>query len=199
VRAHHVAPLHEELSKCTVEVDESEYFDVWDAIRLACAALGIDGIEPEAIRHAACLPAAGHWKPFPGARDLFECLREVGFRSVVVSNGIFRNGVDYWADFEALGLDDLIDDVISSVDTRWRKPNPQFFEIALEAARVPSSNCVTIGNSETKDIIPAAAIGMRTVRVAIEESVPSASRADFVCGSLEEVGRVVRRLSTTIA
>jgi hypothetical protein len=51
----------------------------------------------------------------------------------------------------------------------------------------------------TKDIIPAADMGMRTVRVAIEESVPAVSRADFVCSSLEEVGRVVRRLSTTIA
>jgi len=138
-------------------------------------------------------------EPFPGARDLFECLREVGFRSVIVSNGIFRNRVDYRADFEALGLDDLIDEVISSVDTRWRKPSPQFFDVALDAASVPSSNCVMIGNSETKDIIPAAAIGMHTVRVAIEEPMPSASRADFVCTSLEEVGRIVRRLSIATA
>jgi putative hydrolase of the HAD superfamily len=198
VRAEHVGPLHEELGKRTAGVDDSEYFDVWDAIQHACVAVGIDGIAPEAIRHAACLPAAGRWKPFPGARGLLEDLREAGFRCVVVSNGVFRNGVDYRADFEALGFDDLIDDVISSVDTRWRKPNPHFFEAALEAATVPPSNCVMIGNSETKDIIPAAAVGMWTVRVAIEEPVPAASRANYVCDSLAEVRPVVRGLTTTI-
>jgi hypothetical protein len=33
------------------------------------------------------------------------------------------------------------------------------------------------GNSEAEDIRPAATLGVRTVRVVIEEPVPSASRA----------------------
>ena len=113
--------------------------------------------------------------------------------------GIFRNGVDYWADFEALNIDDF--DRRLDLIGRYAVAQTQshFFEFARRAAKVPSSNCVMIGNSETKDIILAADMGMRTVRVAIEESVPAVSRADFVCSSLEEVGRVVRRLSTSIA
>jgi FMN phosphatase YigB (HAD superfamily) len=48
-----------------------------------------------------------------------------------------------------------------------------------------------VGDSEPNDIEPAHALGMLTIRVAIEESLPSASVADYVCGSLSEVARVL--------
>jgi FMN phosphatase YigB (HAD superfamily) len=48
-----------------------------------------------------------------------------------------------------------------------------------------------IGNSEANDIQPALALGMRTIRVAIEEPPPTASAAHAVVTSLAAVPAVV--------
>ena len=194
VEPQHVDDLLAELGARTLHANETEYFDVWAMIDEACTAARVDGVSAEAIRHAVLLPAEGNLEPLPGARALLECVHELGLSCVIASNGIFRTATDYWADFRAHDLADRISAVISSVDTYWRKPHRKFFEAALEAARVPAGACVMIGNSEAKDILPAAALGMRTVRVAIEEAIPTATAAGAVCGSLEEAARAVRRL-----
>ena len=100
----------------------------------------------------------------------------------------------YMEDFKALGVVQYIDRVISSVDVGFLKPHSAIFEAALQAAECRPDRCVMIGNSEAKDIVPAAGLGMRTVRVAIEDERPAVSRADFVCDSLEQVAAVVRGL-----
>ena len=84
-------------------------------------------------------------------------------------------------------MGDLIDAVVSSVDVCWRKPSDRFYDTALSQAGVPAEDCLMVGNSETLDIAPAKARGMSAIRVAIEEPFPSASGADRVCSSLEEV------------
>jgi FMN phosphatase YigB (HAD superfamily) len=156
-----------ELWERTRSGDELEYLDVWAMVDDACAGAAVQGVSPDAGRHAMYLPAAGNLEPLPGTRELLECVRDLGLRCVIASNGIFRTGAEYWDDFQAQGLAHLIDSVVSSVDTRWRKPNPRFFEAAL---------------------------GMRTLRVAIEGPTPAASVADTVCESLEEAATALRQL-----
>jgi len=48
-----------------------------------------------------------------------------------------------------------------------------------------------VGNSESKDVVPARRLGLRSIRVAIEEPRPAASEADGVAGSLEEAARLL--------
>jgi len=194
VEARHVDDLLAELGTRTLHANDLEYFDVWAMIYEASAAACVEGVSAEAIRHAVLLPAEGNLDPLPGARALLECVHELGLSCVIASNGIYRTATDYWVDFRAHDLAELIDAVVSSVDTRWRKPHRRFFEAALEAARVPAGACVMIGNSEAKDILPAIGLGMRTVRVAIEEAIPTATAAGAVCGSLEEAASAVRQL-----
>jgi FMN phosphatase YigB (HAD superfamily) len=194
VEPRRIDALLEELGERTGGAGELEYFDIWAAIEDACAAAGVRGVSTESVRSALVLPAADHLKPLPGTRLLLECLRELGLRCVIASNGILRNEADYWVDFRAQGLDRLIHAIVSSVDTCWRKPHSRFFDVVLQAAGVSAEACMMIGNSETKDIAPAATLGMRTILVAIEEPGPITTSADALCGSLEDVAQAVRQL-----
>jgi FMN phosphatase YigB (HAD superfamily) len=58
------------------------------------------------------------------------------------------------------------------------------------------SNAVMIGDSEAKDIEAARALGMRTIRVAIETPVPETSAADAVASSLLQVAEIFSQWAT---
>ena len=62
-----------------------------------------------------------------------------------------------------LGLDALFDRVIESDVVGIRKPDPQIFLLGVEALGLSPSEVVVVGDSMTKDIIPAKAAGCRTV------------------------------------
>jgi HAD superfamily hydrolase (TIGR01509 family) len=148
-------------------------------------------VAAQAVRTAMCLPAPGRVEPFPGARELLAGLATRGIRVVVVTNVLWRDGDAQRRDFDDLGLSEYVHAYVSSADVGWRKPHPAFFQVALTAAGCSAGQCVMVGDSEPNDIEPAHALGMLTIRVAIEESLPSASVADYVCGSLSEVARVL--------
>ena len=110
-----------------------------------------------------------------------------GARVVIASNAIWRVEAEYWSDFRSFGLEGIIDAVVSSVDLCWRKPSDRFYDAAVEEAGFPAEDCLMIGNSEDKDIVPCKARGMAAILVAIEEALPSASVADAMYASLVEV------------
>jgi FMN phosphatase YigB (HAD superfamily) len=168
--------------------------DTAGLVREAAASLGLtlDGAGIVAIRRAMCLPAAGRGGLFSGARALLATIKAEDLRCVIVSNAVWRDGEAYRRDFEALGVSDFIDAIISSVDVGFRKPHPAIFRVALEAAACPATQCVMIGNSESKDVQPALDLGMRVIRVAIEEPRPAVSAAHTVVTSLADATDLVR-------
>jgi putative hydrolase of the HAD superfamily len=149
-------------------------------------------VDPVAIRRALCQPASAGIQLFAGAVELLACVRTLGLRCVVVSNVQVRGATEYWRDFADLGVAHCIDAVVTSLDVGYRKPHPAFFEAALRAANCGAESCVMIGNSELKDIQPAVALGMRAVRVAIEEPLPAATAAQAIASNLTEVGAILR-------
>jgi len=155
------------------------------------------GIEPSAERVAAamdamCLPAHPSIRLLPGAPELLRAVRRAGLRSVVVSNSFWRGAAAYARDFRDLGVAGEVDAIVTSVDVRLRKPHRGVFEAGLAAARAPAERCAMVGNSEAKDVRPARALGIRTIRVAIEEPVPATSEADAVTGSLHQAAALLR-------
>jgi HAD superfamily hydrolase (TIGR01509 family) len=140
---------------------------------------------------AMCLPAGDWLKLFPGAAELLRAVRQAGLACVVVSNAFWRGAGAYRRDFEDLGVADDIDAIVSSVDVGFRKPHPAMFEAAMAAAGASPAACAMVGNSESKDVLPARQLGIRTIRVAIEEPKPTGSRAEAVTVSLEEVARLL--------
>ena len=157
----------------------------------ALAAAGIDGVRPAELLRAMDLPAKGVIKPLDGARTFLQQLKSLGLRTIVFSNATFRTSAAYRRDFDQLNLGPLVDEVVSSVDLGYRKPSPQIFDAALRVAKCSPNECVVVGDSEEKDILPAQVLEMRTVLVAIESTPPQTSGADAVTTSLHDAAEVI--------
>lgn len=78
---------------------------------------------------------------------------------VLVSN-FYGNVQAVLKDF---GIINLFDDIIESAVVGIRKPDPAIFALGVRQMQLPPSNVVVIGDSYTKDIIPAKANGCKTI------------------------------------
>jgi FMN phosphatase YigB (HAD superfamily) len=159
------------------------------ADELITACLGREGLPADAqtisrIRRAMAIPIHDRFQPLPGAKELLETIRELGIRSVIASNTYWRDAESYWDDFRALGMADLIDGIITSVDAGHLKPHPAVFELAMRWAGAAAERCVVIGNREDNDIAPALTLGMKTILVYPDDPKPMNSRAHVVAPDL---------------
>jgi putative hydrolase of the HAD superfamily len=189
--AHALARLRDELRTDDGSLEQ----DTHGLLARALHTLGPKSAELDvvAVRRALCAPAVPGVRLFPGAADLLAGFRALGLRSVIVSNVQVRGAHEYWRDFRDLGVAQFVDTVVTSLDVGFRKPHPRFFEAALSEAGCEPAACVVVGNSEANDIEPAIALGMRAIRVAIEEPPPTASAAHAVASSLDQARSVIRR------
>lgn len=64
------------------------------------------------------------------------------------------------ADF---GLNGYFKEIVESAVAGWRKPDPRLFELSAQRLHLKPSACLMIGDSITKDIIPAQSIGCQTI------------------------------------
>jgi FMN phosphatase YigB (HAD superfamily) len=163
-----------------------------DLIADALLASGLARL-PADVLDVLDIPAALVTRPFDGVGELLGGLKEGRLRVVIVTSAFFRTGAGMRRDAEQLGFGQWVDDVLSSVDTGVRKPNPSMFRLALDAARSSPHETVMIGDSEEKDILPAQRLGMRTIRVAIEGPFPDCSEADAVVTRLADAAALMRR------
>jgi FMN phosphatase YigB (HAD superfamily) len=163
-----------------------------EVISASLGRIGLDGPEAQAtVRRAMGLLTVGESSFFPGALDLLRLTHESGLRNVIVSNTFWKDGASSALDFQLMGVPELVDGFVTSLDVGFRKPNPAMFDAALALAGSDPTECVFIGNVEDLDILPAAERGMRTIRVCIEEPPPERSRADAVVASLPEARGVL--------
>jgi FMN phosphatase YigB (HAD superfamily) len=144
-------------------------------------------------------PAVPSVELFPGAGELLETIYRLGLRCVVLSNVQVRGAAQYWRDFNDLDVAHLIDVIVTSLDVGFRNPHPAMFEVALRVASCAAAECLMIGNSEVKDIQPAVALGMRAIRVAIEEPRPATSAAQAVVTSLFQAGSILTEWAAAAA
>lgn len=61
------------------------------------------------------------------------------------------------------GIRHFFEDVIESAVVGVRKPSPAIWQLGVDAAGGRADQCTAIGDSFTKDIVPAAAVGCETV------------------------------------
>lgn len=64
---------------------------------------------------------------------------------------------------EKYGISSYFQGVIESACVGVRKPSPQIFSLAVKETGLAPEHCIVIGDSYTKDIIPAAQIGCKTI------------------------------------
>ena len=93
--------------------------------------------------------------------ELFEgveaCLHALQGRFKI---GAITNGN---ADVEYIGIGRYFDFVITSADAGASKPAAAIFEAALDAAEVEAASAVHVGDDPQRDVLGAAAVGMRTI------------------------------------
>jgi putative hydrolase of the HAD superfamily len=107
-----------------------------------------------------------HVAAVPGAQQILRSLRP-RYRLIVATNAADSGGDQVRAALARVGLDDLIDDVVTSREVGACKPDPAFFRAALCAAsagrRVSARRAVMVGDSWANDVAGALAAGLRAV------------------------------------
>ncbi len=102
-----------------------------------------------------------------GAREALTRLRP-HYRLLVATNADASRERDVRAALYRVGLDDLVDGIISSRDVGARKPDGVFYRAALLRAGhagvpLPARHAVMVGDSWPNDVAGAKAAGLRTV------------------------------------
>jgi membrane-associated phospholipid phosphatase/phosphoglycolate phosphatase-like HAD superfamily hydrolase len=102
-----------------------------------------------------------------GAYEALEKLQQ-RYRVIVATNADDSGGPAVLAALSRVGLDGLVDDVLSSRDLGTRKPDPFFFRSALlRAGRggvpLPPEHAVMVGDSWVNDVDGARRAGLRTI------------------------------------
>ncbi len=138
-------------------------------LRRQCAEALRDALPPsEALERAdgeqlvSVLLAALHFTVFADVGPALRAARRRGLRLVVVSNW----DVSLHEVLRRLGVEDLVDGVLTSAEIGVRKPSPEVFERALELAGVPASAAVHVGDSLEEDVLGARAAGVDPILIA---------------------------------
>lgn len=126
-------------------------------------------------------------------RSVLLQLREMGIPMALVSN--FYGNVE--TVLEEMQLRDFFYDVIESAQVGIRKPDPRLYALGVEALRkkvlphqIQESEILVVGDSISKDILPAKSLGCKTVwfkgegwkKEPVDETIP-----DFVISDLQEL------------
>jgi HAD superfamily hydrolase (TIGR01509 family) len=149
-----------------------DHHDLWDVLGVDRAAVGVD-------------PGQGDLYP-----DALECIAAVRRAGLIV--GVAGNQpATVEQVLAAAGLE--ADFVASSAAWGVAKPDPAFFARLIAEANVPAENILYVGDRLDNDVLPARAIGMRTVFIRrgpwghIHALKDEAALADLRVNSLHEL------------
>ena len=100
------------------------------------------------------------WETVPeGVPEALDRLRAAGFRLVVVSNA---NGT-VRGKLERLGLASRFHQVFDSSEEKVEKPDPRFFEIAIQRSGADRATTIHLGDLYHVDVVGARAAGLQAV------------------------------------
>ncbi len=138
----------------------------WEALHGTFArAYAAAGVRAERAPELARLAAAEyvdptHYRLFEDTRPALEELRARGWCHVVLSNHV----PELPDIVSALGLDDLLDAVVTSAVSGYEKPHAEAYRAGLAAAGNPEY-AVMVGDNPVADVTGAEAFGLRAVLV----------------------------------
>lgn len=136
-------------------------FSTFDSKRIELAKQGFDG-NSEAIKYFGLKKTPWHSEdetPFDDAPETLDLLKKRGYHLGVIANQAFGTAqrLDAW------GLFKYFDVVAASAELGVAKPNKLIFEKVFEMAGCLPYEAVMVGDRLDNDMIPAKAIGMKTV------------------------------------
>ena len=98
-------------------------------------------------------------KPYPHVSATLMELVKHGVKLAVLSDAPTREA---WLRLCYMNFHHIFDYVVTFDDTGKRKPDPAPFRLALELLGVEPSEAIMVGDSAERDMVGAAAVGMRT-------------------------------------
>jgi putative hydrolase of the HAD superfamily len=122
---------------------------------------------------------------YPGARELLAWCRESSLKVGVVTNG--RDAFQR-SKIKGMGLDGLIDVVLTSGGFGSKKPDLAIFRACLEQLAVEPHQAAFVGDDFAADMQPALELGM----LAVWRSTKTSSAVAFSSESLEEIHTFLR-------
>lgn len=169
-------------------------FEEFDDVRIALAKQGLDG-NSAAIKHLGLSKTPWHSEdevPYPDAHNTLAALRNKGYRLGIIANQKLGTAER----LESWGLRQYFDVIAASAELGYAKPDKKIFEKAFELAGCIAEESVMVGDRLDNDIIPAKAIGMKTVWVKnglaqYQGAVLGKGVADYQIGSLAELLRIL--------
>ncbi len=92
-----------------------------------------------------------------------------------------------------LEIDQYFSDIIESAVVGVRKPDPAIFTLGVRALGFDAAKIVVVGDSYTKDIIPAKKAGCQTMWLKGKEweETPDSSDADVIIESFESIIKII--------
>jgi FMN phosphatase YigB (HAD superfamily) len=103
----------------------------WLAEWLGARGVVLESGEIERLRRAFARPLPATFGLSPGAVGALEWCKASDLTVAVLTNTLSRGDAEVREDFRRLGLDRLVDHVVTSYSTGWEKPHPAMFERAL--------------------------------------------------------------------
>jgi FMN phosphatase YigB (HAD superfamily) len=124
-----------------------------------------DDPAPVVDRLNAVFWAPESYRAFPDSRPVLERLHGEGFRLGLVSNSDF----DLDVVLDHIGLGGLVDVAVAAFAHGTEKPEPEAFQIALDAMRVHAGDCWFVGDHPEFDAVASDVMGMTAVLVDRED------------------------------
>jgi putative hydrolase of the HAD superfamily len=155
-----------EIAYYRAHLDEGRDDRALAALRRHCAevlrsALPDRPPRPDADALVDALLASLRFTAFSDVRPALESARRRGQRLVVVSNwDVSLVGV-----LRGLGLEPLLDGVVTSASVGARKPSPAIFERGLALAGVPADDAIHVGDTLDEDVAGARAAGIQPILI----------------------------------
>lgn len=167
----------------TFWTDEDETSQVWVGMySLLCRKLGIEsGAERIARRVYDEFGDSRRWRAYDDVAPAFRRLRAHGLRLGLISNWDSR----LKRIIGGLGLDELLDTVVSSADVGLHKPDPRIFELACERLDVAPRQAAHVGDHHYADVLGASAAGM--LPVLIDRWSETSMRRERFVHTLDEI------------
>ena len=129
---------------------------------------------------------------FPGVGKL---LRRLKLKKAILTDADGRREIKMER-IRLLGLESLVDCIVTSNDTGRNKPHPSNFLKAAELLGLRPDECLMAGDKPEADLITAKALGMTTVLVRQGEWSHSVPYADFEIDSVVQLIGVLAQLKT---
>lgn len=165
-------------------------FEEFDDVRIALAKQGLDG-NSAAIKYFGLTKTPWHSEdevPYPDVYSTLAALRNKGYHLGSIANQNFGTAerLEHW------GLRQFFEVIAASAEIGYAKPDRMIFEKALELARCRAEESVMVGDRLDNDIVPAKALGMKTVWIKnglaqYQDTALGEGFADHQIGKLSEL------------